>query len=96
MSRAPTRSPQDNPEHKREFLDALTLELPLYIARSDVERMLGGIVTGKTLANADARGNGPEVAYAVGRKIVYHRTALLDWLAANFSIVRLSSVKRAE
>ena len=90
------RSPQDNPEHKREFLDALGFELPLYIARSDVERLLGGIVTGKTLANADARGNGPEVAYAVGRKIGYTRTALLDWLAANFSIVRLASVKMGE
>lgn len=89
------RSPQDNPEHKREFLEALGFELPLYIARSDVERLLGGIVTGKTLANADARGNGPEVAYVVGRKVVYTRTALLDWLAANFTVVRLANVRKA-
>lgn len=89
------RSPQDNPEHKREFLEALGFELPLYIARSDVERLLGGIVTGKTLANADARGNGPEVAYVVGRKVVYTRAALLDWLAANFTVVRLANVRKA-
>ena len=89
------RSPQNNPEHKREFLQALSAELPPYIARSEVERQLGGIVTWKTLANADARGNGPEVAYAVGRKVVYSRQALLDWLAANYAIVRLASLKRA-
>lgn len=86
----------DNPAHKQELLDALAGELPPFIARADVERHLGGMVSGKTLSNADARGDGPEVAYAVGRKIVYSRQALLDWLAANFAIVRLASVKRAE
>ena len=56
----------DNPDHKQELLDALAGELPPFIARADVERHLGGMVSGKTLSNADARGDGPEVAYAVG------------------------------
>jgi hypothetical protein len=81
----------DNAEHKRELLDILAGELPPVIARKDVERFLGGIVTRKTLANADARGDGPETTYAVGRNVVYRREALLEWLSRSFSIQRLVS-----
>ncbi len=84
----------DNPAHKQELLDALAGELPPFIARADVERHLGGMVSGKTLSNADARGEGPEVAYAVGRKIVYSREALLLWLSRNFSVQRLVVFKQ--
>lgn len=84
----------DNPAHKQELLDALAGELPPFIARADVERHLGGMVSGKTLSNADARGEGPEVAYAVGRKIVYSREALLSWLSRNFSVQRLVAFKQ--
>lgn len=83
----------DNPTHKRELIDALAGELPPFIARTDVERHLGGIVSGKTLSNADARGEGPEVAYAVGRKVVYSRDALLRWVSRNFSVQRLATIK---
>lgn len=84
----------DNPAHKQELLDVLAGELPPFIARADVERHLGGMVSGKTLSNADARGQGPEVAYAVGRKVVYSREALLLWLSRNFSVQRLVAFKQ--
>lgn len=83
----------DNPDHKQEFIRALADELPPFIARTDVERHLGGIVKGKTLSNADARGEGPEVAYAVGRKVVYSRESLLQWLSRNFAVHRLAAIK---
>jgi hypothetical protein len=76
---------------KEELLAILASELPPVIARKDVDRFLGGLVTRKTLANADARGEGPEMAYAVGRNVAYRREALLDWLSRNFSVQRLVS-----
>lgn len=95
MSRSPfpNHSFVDNPAHKQEFICALAGELPPFIARTDVDRLLGGIVSGKTLSNADARGEGPEVAYAVGRKVVYSREALLQWVSRNFSVQRLVAIK---
>lgn len=89
----PKTSYADNPAHKQELIETLSGELPPFIARADVERHLGGIVTGKTLSNADARGEGPEVAYAVGRKVVYSRESLLQWLARNFTVQRLVTIK---
>ena len=83
----------DNLAAKREFLDLLAGELPPVIARKDVERLLGGIVTRKTLANADARGAGPETAYAVGRNVVYRRESLLDWRGNNYAVQRLENFK---
>jgi hypothetical protein len=91
MKKAPPQTMMDNPDDKREFLDLLAGELPPVIARKDVDRFLGGLVTRKTLANADARGEGPEVAYAVGRNVVYRREDLLEWLSRSFSVQRLIS-----
>ena len=79
----------DNNQDKQAFLDALAAELPPFIARTEISSLLGGIVTGKTLSNADAKGEGPEVTYAIGRKIVYSREALINWLATHFAIQRL-------
>ncbi len=79
---------ENQAQDKDNFLRALEEELPPFIARTQVETALGGIVSCKTLANADSKGTGPEVAYAVGQKIVYSRSALVKWLADNFPISR--------
>ncbi len=65
--------------------------LPPVIARKEVEHFLGGLVARKTLANADARGEGPEVAWAVGRNVAYRTRSLLEWVLRNFEIRRLAS-----
>ena len=82
----------DNPAHKRELLEILAAELPPVIARKAVERHLGGLVTTKTMANADAEGKGPKDPYAVGRNIVYRREALLEFIGNNFSVQRLETL----
>ena len=85
MSKKPT------PTDTQEFLAILAAELPPVIARKDVERFLGGIVTRKTLANADAKGEGPQDAYAVGRNVIYPRESLLEYVGRNFTIQRLQT-----
>lgn len=81
----------NNPEHKQEFLRALSEALPPFIARAQVGNFLGGLITPKTLANADAKGIGPQIAWAVGAKIVYSREALVSWLGDNFPIQKIQS-----
>lgn len=93
MGRKSLHSCIDNPIHKQEFIKTLEETLPPFIARTAVEDKLGGIVSRKSLANADARGTGPEIAYSVGRKVVYTRESLLKWLAGNFAIQKLSSLE---
>lgn len=76
-----------------EFVQTLTCALPPVIARKEVARFLGGIVASKTLANADTSGDGPEVAYKVGRSVAYRTDSLVAWLVGRLGVERLSNVK---
>ncbi|MDE7064430.1 MAG: hypothetical protein K2O70_03035 [Desulfovibrionaceae bacterium] len=81
-------------EDAQEFMD-LFGELPPVIARSHVEKFFGGLFSRKTLANMDARGQGPDVSYAVGKNIVYRRDALLRWIVSNYDVKKLHTIKDA-
>ena len=83
------------PEQK-EFADILLSEMPPVVARKNVSQFLGGMVDMRTLANADAKGMGPEVAYAVGRNVVYRREALVDWFMRHFDVRRLVNTKELQ
>lgn len=72
-----------------EFRQLLLNKLPPVIARKDVERQTGGVVTMKTLANADSSGKGPLGAYVVGRSVVYPTEALVRWIIEHFGVDRL-------
>jgi hypothetical protein len=54
--------------------------LPVTMSRPEVPKLLGGIVSSKTLANADSRGIGPEGRFRVGSKVCYQTDKLLAWL----------------
>lgn len=81
------------PEDSRELLELLAERLPPVVARKDVERVLGGVIAAQTLNNADAKGEGPEVAYRVGRSVVYRTDSLLAWIASKFEIRRIANIK---
>ena len=55
-------------------------QLPPFIARKEVSKLLGGAISPKTLANADSLGIGPEVKTTCGRNIVYETASLLKWM----------------
>ncbi len=57
-------------------------ELPPFIARKKVDVMLGGLISSKTLANADSAGKGPKKAMIVGGSVCYPKESLVDWLSA--------------
>ena len=60
-------------------LSNLTKNLPPMISRDHVEKLLGGVISSKTLANLDSLGEGPK-RMRVGRKVAYLTEDLLDWL----------------
>ena len=51
-----------------------------YLSREEVERVTGGLVTAKYLANLDSDGKGPEGRIHVGRKAAYPVQSVIDWL----------------
>jgi hypothetical protein len=55
-------------------------QLPPFIARKDVSKLLGGTISPKTLANADSLGKGPEVRTSCGKTVVYETESLLKWM----------------
>jgi hypothetical protein len=61
-------------------LSDLVPTLPPVIARDHVEKLLGGIISSKTLANLDSLGEGPK-RMRVGRKVAYRTDDLLEWLS---------------
>jgi hypothetical protein len=49
------------------------------VARSEVARFTGGLLHPRTLANLDAKGEGPPRVY-FGRKAAYLRDGLIEWM----------------
>lgn len=74
-----------------EFRQLLLSKLPPTIARKNVERQLGGIITAKTLANADSAGEGPLGAFQVGRQVVYPTESLVNWLISSRGVKKLKN-----
>ncbi len=78
---------------EQDFINTLVASLPPVIARKDVRRFLGGVVSPQTLSNADAAGVGPAVAYRVGRTVIYRTESLAKWVVERFGVVRIANLK---
>lgn len=51
-----------------------------WVARTEIERFTGGVISEKYLANLDSAGKGPAGSFHVGRKRVYPTKNLAAWL----------------
>ena len=67
------------------FFDALEKELPPVFTRNVASKCMGGLLSAKTMSNADAMGVGPSVRVRVGKKIAYERTSFMTWLRQKLS-----------
>ena len=67
-------------------LTKLNSKLPPIISRDHVEKLLGGIISSKRLANLDSLGEGPK-RMRVGRKIAYLTVDLLEWIESRTKIL---------
>ncbi len=55
------------------------------VARGQVKTFTGGALSGKTVANADSDGTGPEGRFKVGRQTVYPVATFISWLETRCS-----------
>lgn len=62
------------------FFEKLLAELPPFVARVEVPRLTGGAISVRGLANLDYRGQGPSGRMVIGRRVVYPRESLVNWL----------------
>jgi len=51
-----------------------------FVARTEISRMTGGILQRTTIANLDAKGEGPGGRFRVGRKIAYPVDEIIKFL----------------
>lgn len=77
---------------EKEFVDAMMDKLPPVIARHQVDRFLGGLISPFTIKNADLAGTGPEVAWRVGNKVAYKTDSLVAWLIRTLGVKRIQNV----
>lgn len=65
----------------QDHFDALVDRWPsAWVARPEVARFSGGILSGKTLANLAARGETVPPVIRIGKKVAYSACELADWL----------------
>jgi len=50
------------------------------VARQEIKRFTGGVLSEKYLANLDCQGIGPENRFKIGGKIAYPVDSLITWL----------------
>jgi hypothetical protein len=50
------------------------------VARTEIEKFTGGLISEKYQANLDSAGKGPEGRIRIGRKVAYPVNAYLTWL----------------
>ena len=67
-----------------DLIKQLRDNLPIAFARKEIDRLLPGVISPKTLANLSSQGDGPP-AYHQGRTVFYNRDAFLEWLSKRIS-----------
>jgi hypothetical protein len=55
---------------------------PDIFSRQEAEKLTGGVVKARTLANLDSLGLGPSGSFKIGRKKCYDRDKFVEWLQA--------------
>ncbi len=58
-----------------------------FVARQEVEKFTGGIISAKYLANLDCQGLGPKERIKVGRKIAYSVDSFVEWMESRACLI---------
>lgn len=64
------------------LLETLNKSLPPIIARTEVGKLTGNLISPRTLANLDCLGKGPMGRFKFKTKVAYEKQAFLVWFAA--------------
>lgn len=63
-----------------------------YVHRGQISWALGGSPTKETIANLDARGEGPEGKVYNGRKAVYPKHCAIDWICNRLNLGQKNNI----
>lgn len=74
-------------ENEKVFQDMADRWQSSWVARTEVERFTGGIISEKYLANLDSQGKGPVGRVRCGRKIAYPVASLVKWLEGRSTVI---------
>jgi len=58
-----------------------------HVARKEISKFSGGIITPGYLSNLDSQGQGPSGRIQIGRQIIYPVKSLIRWLEARSKAV---------
>jgi len=72
---------------ERRFKELVDKWPSAFVSRTDARKFSGGAVSGKSIANHDSAGTGPE-RFRVGRRVVYSAEGLAMWLQERASEVK--------
>lgn len=67
------------------FLALLEAKLPDLVPRTLIPQVTGGLISAKTMANADSNGVGPSGRIKFGRRVAYPKDALIIWLRSKLT-----------
>lgn len=77
-----------NPLQTKPDLSSLKESWPApYVERQHVGLFSGGILHPRTMANLDAKGQGPKGRIRVGQKVAYPTLELITWMESRSEIV---------
>lgn len=68
------------PKQSDDLQKKLEEGLPLLLTRQDLATYFGKLFSPAYMANLDSRGEGPAGRYRIGKKVVYERAALVEWI----------------
>lgn len=62
------------------FYKTIEDSLPPIFTRQTASMAIGGLISPKTFANLDSKGQGPPVKRRLGTKVAYERESFVTWL----------------
>ena len=70
-----------------EFFKAIEKALPPVVARAELARLTGGLISAKTLSNEDALQKGPGERVRAGAKVGYTRASAMVYLRKKLKLL---------
>ncbi len=68
------------PPESTAFYRTIENSLPPIFTRQTASMAIGGLISPKTFANLDSKGQGPPVKKKLGTKVAYERDSFVTWL----------------
>lgn len=86
------RPTQTQEERIREVVKKMADKWPSgIVARKDIDKFTGGLISPKTMLNIDGKGEGPKERISNGNRVAYEMSVLCDWLVEVYGLLPVTS-----